>query len=73
MSLDFSVEPPSAKTLAVLRDPSSSCRTAQYIAWHPDGGLHLYNCSVQNVHQVSDEHGSLEFERLWVMSATQFL
>ena len=35
--LDHSTEPPSARTLAVLRDPTKSQRGVQYLSWHPDG------------------------------------
>lgn len=35
--LEQSTEAPSAKTLAVLRDPSKGKRGAQYLSWHPDG------------------------------------
>eukprot|EP00947_MAST-08B_sp_MAST-8B-sp1_P000862 g862.t1 len=34
--VDHSSEPPSAKTLAVFRDPSPIKRTATSIDWHPD-------------------------------------
>ncbi|KAL3145226.1 Dynein, 70 kDa intermediate chain, flagellar outer arm [Trebouxia sp. C0010 RCD-2024] len=35
--LEQSTEAPSAKTLAVLRDPCKGKRGAQYLSWHPDG------------------------------------
>lgn len=35
--LDFSSEPPSAKGLAVFRDPSPTKRTATSVNWHPEG------------------------------------
>ena len=35
--LEHSTEAPSAKTLAVLRDPSKGKRGAQFLSWHPDG------------------------------------
>ena len=38
---DYSSEPPSAKTLAVFRDPSESKRSACSISWHPDAGRKL--------------------------------
>lgn len=34
-------EPPTAKTLTVLRDPSQIKRGAQAISWHPDGSAKL--------------------------------
>jgi hypothetical protein len=36
-TLDLSSEPPSAKGLAVFRDPSSIKRTATSVNWHPEG------------------------------------
>jgi dynein intermediate chain 2 len=35
--IDLSSEPPSAKGLAVFRDPSAIKRTATSINWHPEG------------------------------------
>ena len=35
--LEQNTEAPYAKTLTVLRDPSSVKREAQYLSWHPDG------------------------------------
>ena len=40
--LEQSTEAPSAKTLAVLRDPSKGKRGAQYLSWHPDGSRKVY-------------------------------
>jgi dynein intermediate chain 2 len=36
-SADLSSEPPSAKGLAVFRDPSAVKRTATSVNWHPEG------------------------------------
>eukprot|EP00455_Lapot_gusevi_P050973 TRINITY_DN7502_c0_g1_i3.p1 TRINITY_DN7502_c0_g1~~TRINITY_DN7502_c0_g1_i3.p1 ORF type:complete len:605 (-),score=131.23 TRINITY_DN7502_c0_g1_i3:30-1796(-) len=38
---DLSSEPPSAKTLTVLRDPHDIKRHATSICWHPDGAARL--------------------------------
>jgi dynein intermediate chain 2 len=38
---DHSSEPPSAKTLAVFRDPNATKRTATAISWYPDGARKL--------------------------------
>ena len=35
---DYSSDPPSAKTLAVFKDPGETKRTACGISWHPDAG-----------------------------------
>jgi dynein intermediate chain 2, axonemal len=35
--LDLSSEPPSAKGLAVFRDPNAVKRTATSLHWHPEG------------------------------------
>lgn len=32
---DHSSEPPSARTLTVLRDPTGAKRGSQYLSWHP--------------------------------------
>eukprot|EP00891_Asterochloris_glomerata_P005483 jgi/Astpho2/5483/fgenesh1_pm.00078_%23_1_t len=50
--LDHSTEPPSARTLAVLRDPTKSQRGVQYLSWHPDG-----------MHKVAVAHSILEFQQ----------
>jgi dynein intermediate chain 2 len=34
---DHSSEPPSCKTISVLRDPNDVKRSATNICWHPDG------------------------------------
>ena len=39
--VDHSSEPPSAKTVCVLRDPNEIKRTATQICWHPDGSAKL--------------------------------
>ena len=38
---DTSFEPPSVKTLSVLRDPNDVKRSATNICWHPDGSAKL--------------------------------
>jgi len=38
---DYSSMPPSAKTLAVFKDPSETLRSACSISWHPDAGRKL--------------------------------
>ena len=38
---DYSSESPSAKTLAVFRDPGETKRSACTISWHPDAGRKL--------------------------------
>ncbi|KAM6111115.1 dynein axonemal intermediate chain 2 [Pterocles gutturalis] len=45
-------EPPSAKTIHVLRDPNVTKRTAAHLSWHPD------TCS-----KLAVAYGSLEFQR----------
>lgn len=45
---DHSSEPPSAKGLAVFRDPSEVKRTASSIDWHPDGTSIAVSYSILN-------------------------
>lgn len=35
---ELRVEPPSARTLSVFKDPNAIKRTVCDISWHPDGG-----------------------------------
>lgn len=35
--LDSSIEPPSAKTINIFRDPNEIKRTATHLSWYPDG------------------------------------
>ena len=47
--LDHSTEPPSARTLAVLRDPTKSQRGVQYLSWHPDGMHKVRLCKQEGI------------------------
>ena len=46
--VDHSSEPPSAKGLAVFRDPNTTKRTATSVHWHPDGSRIAVSYSILN-------------------------
>jgi dynein intermediate chain 2, axonemal len=46
--VDHSSEPPSAKGLAVFRDPNNIKRTATSVNWHPDGSKIAVSYSILN-------------------------
>jgi dynein axonemal intermediate chain 2 len=49
---EHSTEPPSAKTIAVFRDPSAEARTVAWVSWHPEGPT-----------KVAVAYSSLEFQK----------
>ncbi|KAJ3416059.1 Dynein intermediate chain 2, axonemal [Chytridiales sp. JEL 0842] len=47
------VEPPSAKSLNVFRDPNPTKRTASYVSWYPDDG-----------HKIAIAYSVLQFQQM---------
>lgn len=46
-------EPPSARTISILRDPSNPKRTVAHISWYPDG-----------THKLAAAYSVLEFQKI---------
>ena len=46
-------EPPSTRTISILRDPSNPKRTAAHISWYPDG-----------THKLAAAYSVLEFQKI---------
>ena len=46
-------EPPSTRTISILRDPSNPKRTAAHISWYPDG-----------THKLAAAYSVLEFQKV---------
>lgn len=58
-TVDHSSEPPSAKGLAVFRDPSPVKRTATSVNWHPDGDKLAVAYSILHFQDDKMMHGRL--------------
>ena len=67
--VDHSSEPPSAKGLAVFRDPNHVKRTATSINWHPDGDHIAVSYSVLQFQDERHMHGQLPMKSyIWDVS-----
>ncbi|KAJ0005286.1 hypothetical protein NQD34_011500 [Periophthalmus magnuspinnatus] len=58
------VEPPSAKTINIFRDPNEVRRTVTCLSWHPDGGKKLagaYSC----LHFQTSQSNMCEDSYIW--------